>query len=271
MTTTIETSAPIARGRSGAVPLGPPPAPRGRRRRAGLTFARRCVGPLALLGLWWIGSTTGLFSDRFLPSPAHIVSTGSDLIGSGTLGHHVGASRGRAGKGLLIGGGVGLVLDVLAGLSTRREELLDPLMQMLGTVPFIALIPLFIVWFGIGETSEVALIALACAFSMYLNAYSGVRSVDAKIVEAARSFRQSRLHRVGEIVLPEDWLVAGRRRSWITAAGRARRPGHTTVWCVPRAGCRRRSRRGAPGARPGLPDSVPCFSGWRTSPHRPAA
>lgn len=203
MTTTIETPATVAARRSGAMTLGPPPAPRRRRRRPWLTFTLRCVGPLVLLGLWWIGSSTGFFSDRFLPSPAHIVSTGSDLIRSGTLGHHLTVSLGRVGKGLLIGGGAGLILGVLAGLSTLGEELLDPSMQMLRTVPFIALIPLFIVWFGIGETSKVALIALACSFPMYLNAYSGVRRVDPKLVEAARSFGLSKHRLVGEIVLPE--------------------------------------------------------------------
>jgi sulfonate transport system permease protein len=201
MTTTLESPAPASPSTRPPA-LVRPDAPSQRHRPRWLTFLLRCVGPLALLGLWWVGSETGFFSPKFIASPEQVVSQFSDLVASGELQHHVGVSLDRALRGLIIGGSIGLIAGIVAGLSTLGEELLDPAMQMLRTVPFIALIPLFIVWFGIGETSKVALIALACAFPMYLNAYSGVRNVDPKLVEAARVFGLKKARLVREIVLP---------------------------------------------------------------------
>jgi sulfonate transport system permease protein len=91
---------------------------------------------------------------------------------------------------------------MIAGLSTYGEELLDSSLQMLRTVPFLAVVPLFIIWLGIGETPKVALIAVASAFPLYLNTYNGVRNVDRRVVEAARCFglRRARLSR--EVILP---------------------------------------------------------------------
>ncbi len=95
----------------------------------------------------------------------------------------------RAIFGLALGAGIGLVLGIVVGLSRLGEELFDASMQMLRMIPYPAVIFLFIVWFGIGETAKVLLIGLATLFPMYLNASNGVRNVDRRVVEAARTLR----------------------------------------------------------------------------------
>ncbi|HSC89925.1 MAG TPA: ABC transporter permease [Polyangiaceae bacterium] len=172
--------------------------PTSRSRALGL----RILVPLLLLLAWAVGSASGAIADNVLASPAEVARTGQRLIASGVLWHHLSLSLGRAALGLLVGGGLGLVLGTLAGLSKLAENLLDPTVQMVRAVPFLALVPLFIVWFGIGETSKILLIAAAAAKPMYLNAFGGARSVDKKLVEMARVFGLSRFSQVTELFLP---------------------------------------------------------------------
>ncbi len=94
------------------------------------------------------------------------------------------------------------MLGAIAGLWRMGEELLDSSMQMLRTIPFLALVPLFIVWLGIGETPKIVLIALATVFPMYLNTYNGVRSVDRKVLEGMRSFGVTGWRLVRDVVFP---------------------------------------------------------------------
>jgi sulfonate transport system permease protein len=119
-----------------------------------------------------------------------------DLLGD------IGVSLARAGVGLAIGGGIGLVLGIIVGLFSLGEELLDSSLQMFRVIPFPAVIFLFIVWFGIGETAKVALIALATMFPMYLNTSNGVRNVDRRVVEAARSFGLRGRRLIRQVVIP---------------------------------------------------------------------
>ncbi|MCG5212771.1 ABC transporter permease [Streptosporangium sp. KLBMP 9127] len=144
--------------------------------------------PSLLLAAWWVGSAGGGIPADVLAHPASVVGALRELVATGQFGDYVAASAVRAGLGVLLGGGVGLVLGVVAGLSALGEELVDPTMQMKRAVPFLALVPLFISWFGVGETFKVLLIAVASAGPMYAYSYLGVRGVDRKVVEAARGF-----------------------------------------------------------------------------------
>jgi len=108
----------------------------------------------------------------------------------------------RIALGLVIGVTIGVVLALVAGLSRQEEVAVDPLMQIKRTIPTLALTPLFIVWFGIGETPKVALIAFASIFPVYLNLYSGIRGVDLRLLEGARSFGLSRAELVFHVILP---------------------------------------------------------------------
>jgi sulfonate transport system permease protein len=104
--------------------------------------------------------------------------------------------------GLAIGGGIGVALAVVSGLFRLGEDLIDSTMQMLRTIPNVALIPLLIIWFGIGEEPKVALIALATAFPLYLNVYAGIRNVDQTLVEAGRTLGLSRAAMIRHVILP---------------------------------------------------------------------
>ncbi|MEA1673638.1 ABC transporter permease [Nitrospirillum sp. BR 11163] len=162
----------------------------------------RWTVPLALVLAWELGSRVGLVPSRVLAAPSAVLATFWTLLASGELVSNLLVSLVRVATGLGIGVGVGTVLAVLAGLFRRGETLVDPLMQMLRTLPFLALVPLFIVWFGIGEVPKVALIALGAAFPTYLTLFSGIRAIEAKLVEAGRSFGLSRLELITNVVLP---------------------------------------------------------------------
>ena len=177
----------------------------GVRRRPAFTWKipfRRVVSPLVLLLVWQAASSVGLLSPRTLASPLQIVAAGWDLALSGDLGLNVGVSLARVAAGLVIGVTVGAALAILAGLSRLGEDIIDAPMQMLRTLPFLALVPLFILWLGIGETPKIALVALGAAFPIYLNLFSGIRGVDPKLVEMARIFGLNRAGLIRHVILP---------------------------------------------------------------------
>ena len=162
----------------------------------------RWASPIALLLLWELGSRTGVIPTRILAAPSSVAVTLWSMTISGELPSNLLVSLGRAGAGLLIGVTVGSLLALAAGLSKRGELAVDPPLQMLRTLPALALSPLLIVWLGIGEAAKVALIAFATTFPIYLNLYNGVRGVDVRLVEAARSFGLSDLEVIQHVILP---------------------------------------------------------------------
>lgn len=164
--------------------------------------ALRTLGPAALLVLWWLSSATGVLRPEVLASPAQVAAAAGELWRAGELQAALATSLGRAGLGLLAGLALGLTLGVTTGLSRLGDELIDSTVQVLRTVPFLALVPLFLVWFGLGETAKIVLIAFATTFPMYVNATSGVRTADPKLVEAVRSFGLGRLALIREVILP---------------------------------------------------------------------
>jgi sulfonate transport system permease protein len=162
----------------------------------------RALSPLLLISLWQIASSTGVISDRTLASPSQVISSFGSLIASGELQHHLLISLCRAAKGLglaiLIGGGLALI----AGLSKVGEYIIDAPVQMVRTLPVVALVPLFIIWFGIGELPKVALVTVAAAFPIYLALYSGIRGIDVKLIELARVIGLSRASLIRNVILP---------------------------------------------------------------------
>lgn len=174
------------------------PAPRPRH----LALVLRTLGPLALLGTWALASATGALTQDVLASPGQVVEALDEIWRNGQLTDALGVSLTRAGLGLLFGAGAGLVLGVVTGFFRLGEELLDSAVQVLRTVPFLALVPLFMVWFGITETAKIALIAVATSFPMYVSTSGGVRNTDRKLIEAVRSFGLGRWAIVRTVVLP---------------------------------------------------------------------
>jgi len=163
---------------------------------------QRWISPLALLLLWEAGSRSGLIPAHVLAAPSTVLRSLWSLVVSGELLANLTVSLARVLAGLAIGVAVGSALALTAGLSRLGEGLVDPPLQMLRTLPALALTPLFIVWFGIGETPKVALIALGVTFPIYLNLFNGIRGVDVKLIEAGRTLGLSHSELIREVVLP---------------------------------------------------------------------
>jgi sulfonate transport system permease protein len=158
--------------------------------------------PTLVLGAWQIGSMLGTFPPRLMPSPLDVLRAAVRLTVSGELGRHVAVSARRAGLGFAIGGFIGLGLGVLNGLSDRAERLFDSSLQMGRAIPHLALVPLFILWLGIGETAKVALVALGVIFPLYINTVHGLRTVDARLIELGRVHGLSTIALLRQIILP---------------------------------------------------------------------
>lgn len=165
-------------------------------------WSRRTAGPVLLLLLWQLLSSTGALTADVLASPGRIAQVGGDLIADGSLTSAMGTSLQRVAAGLALGTLVGTGLALASGLFRVGEDLVDAPVQMLRTVPFVGLIPLFIIWFGIGEAPKVAIITLGVTFPLYLNVYAGIRGVDAQLIEAGESLGLSRWGLVRHVVLP---------------------------------------------------------------------
>lgn len=162
----------------------------------------RILVPVGLIALWQLSSALGWASEFTLPPPSLILDAYRELWSGGDLQDALPVSLKRAGIGLFFGVTIGLTLGLVAGLWRLGEEIFDAPMQMLRTVPFIAVLPLFITWFGIGEQPKLILIAAATVFPVYLNTYHGVRGVDKKLVEAGQTFGLSGWRLATRVILP---------------------------------------------------------------------
>ncbi len=126
-----------------------------------------------------------IIPERILPAPSLNADAGIDLARSGELVDALVVSGTRVVEGLVLGGVVGVSLGALVGLSRIAEATVDPPLQMLRALPHLGLIPLFIPWFGIGETPKILLVALGVAFPLYLNTFSAIRQIDRRYLETA--------------------------------------------------------------------------------------
>jgi sulfonate transport system permease protein len=206
----------------GAAALGGPARPP--RRRLGRAALLRLISPLALLAAWQGVSSAGLVSATKLPPPSQVWSTAISLITSpspayGSLQGNLLASLERVAVGFAFGAAAALILAIAAGLSRVGENAVDPLMQMIRTLPLFGLIPVFIVWFGIGDLPKILLIAIGSGIPLYLNTFSGIRNVDAKLGELGQVLGLKRRELVAHIVLPGalPQMLVGLRQSLAVA------------------------------------------------------
>lgn len=162
----------------------------------------RLVSPIVLLLLWELASELGFIPARVIAAPSQIGGTLWAMIVSGELGKHLLVSLQRALLGLSIGVSIGVVAALITGLSRRGEVILDSPMQMLRTIPSLALVPLFILWFGIGEFTKIALIVTGTTFPVYLNLFAGIRNIDPKLIEAANTLGLNRRELIWHVILP---------------------------------------------------------------------
>ncbi|MFC5532088.1 ABC transporter permease [Cohnella yongneupensis] len=168
----------------------------------GFDFAIGAVIPVLLLVLWQWSAAQGWTNPLFLPSPEATADTFGALISSGELFHHLGISVWRALIGFLIGGSLGLLVGLLAGLSRKAEYVLDPSMQMLRMIPHLAVAPLIILWFGFGEQSKIVIIAIGAFFPLYVNTFMAIRNVDNKLFDVAKVLAFSRARLLLRLVIP---------------------------------------------------------------------
>ncbi|MDH2350352.1 ABC transporter permease [Bradyrhizobium sp. SSUT112] len=169
---------------------------------ARLPNAAILFGPLVLVVLWELASAAAWISPKFLAAPSTALLTGFKLLTSGTLADHFLASARRAYLGLGIGVAIGLALALAAGLSRIGEASIDGLIQVKRAIPTLALIPLAILWLGIGETMKIALIASSVLIPVYINTHAALSGIDARYIELARSVRLSRTAFLREVALP---------------------------------------------------------------------
>ncbi|MBV8718508.1 MAG: ABC transporter permease subunit [Chloroflexi bacterium] len=173
----------------------------GRRATAPPAFVYWLV-PVGVIVAVELASRLALVPAWLLPAPSAVAVTAWSLIVSGELPQHLLVSLRRVAIGLSIGASLGLLLGFAVGLSRWMEALADLSLQMLRTIPHLALLPLVIVWFGIGEEAKIFLVALGTLFPTYINTVHGIRNVDAKLTEMAQAYGLTPRERVLQVVLP---------------------------------------------------------------------
>ena len=157
---------------------------------------------VALVGFWQTASTRGWVSSLFLPGPARIADALKELIVSGELGQHVTASLARIGAGWIIGASAGILVGGLIGLFSIWRSIGVPFIAAMFPIPKIALLPLFILWMGIGETPKIATIALGVFYPVAIGAWTGVDNVARTLIRMGQSFNMPFHHIVFKIVAP---------------------------------------------------------------------
>ncbi len=197
----------VAVGTQGSSAAVPPARPRktGSTGILSKTWARVALGlvvPVLLLGLWQLVSALGVFSAVQLPSPGAVLTSAADLIERGELGTHIAISTQRVLTGFALGAALGLVLGALLGLSRLADVLLGPMFGAIRAVPSLALVPLLILWMGIGEDSKVTLITIGAFFPVFTTVSLALRHVDKNLVEAARAFGLNGLKLLTTVQLP---------------------------------------------------------------------
>ncbi|MFD6190097.1 ABC transporter permease [Streptomyces sp. NPDC060275] len=164
--------------------------------------AARLAGPLLVVVLWTAASAAGALDPGAIPAPWTVAETAGRLWSDGTLATDVVTSLRRAATGFSIGLGAGVLLALAAGLSRVGDALIDGTVQLNRAVPTLGLIPLFILWLGIGETFKIAIIAIVVYIPMYLNTHAALSGIDSRYVELAEVQGLSRLRFIRQVVIP---------------------------------------------------------------------
>lgn len=174
------------------------------------TFNLRTLGrkiipwtiPLLIIIFWQLGSTLQLIDSNILPGPITVLQTMITDLADGKLERNMAISMYRAVTGFVIGGSIGFALALASGLSKTMRLLLDSSVQMLRNIPHLALIPLLIIWLGVGEGSKIALVAVGVLFPIYINTFHGLTTVDPELIEMGRSYQLGKWQQFAKILLP---------------------------------------------------------------------
>lgn len=160
------------------------------------------IAPVVVLIIWQVACSTGMLSPRQLASPTTAVTTAWDQLLHGDLLGHFTASARRAYVGLALGVLAGVVAALVSGLTWSGEAAIDSLVQIKRAIPTLALIPLGILWLGIGESMKIALIALSVFVPIYINTHAALRGIDKRYVELAQSLEMGRGEFLRRVALP---------------------------------------------------------------------
>lgn len=152
--------------------------------------------------VWEFLSARGFLSRLFFPAPSSILKALFKMIADGRIVTHLSASVIRLGLGSLIGGTIGLVIGLSMGWSPRLRALLDPIIAAIHPIPKIAIFPLIMIIFGIGEASKIVAISIAAFFPMLINSMTGVRQINPVFFEVARNYHASGFKTFARIVVP---------------------------------------------------------------------
>ncbi len=152
--------------------------------------------------LWEAIAKTGIISALFLPAPSSIFADGCLMLQNGEIFANLSASFYRIALGYTIGCLAGIILGLLTGMSKLADSVGTPIIYALYPIPKIALLPLIILWLGIGEVSKVTVISLGVFFPVVINTYSGVKNVDPLFIKVAISFHASRWNLIRKVILP---------------------------------------------------------------------
>ena len=169
--------------------------------------------PLLTALVWELAARQGWVQARLVPPPSKVAATLAELWASGELARHLAATLWRVAAGFALGLLLATALGAFTGFSTRARQILDPTLQALRSIPSIAWVPLFILWFGIFEASKVALIATGAFFPIYLSLMAGIHAVDRKLVEVGRVYQLGPWSLIRRILVPAAlpaWLVGVR-------------------------------------------------------------
>lgn len=163
-------------------------------------FKSGVVSWIIIIGIWWLGSLA--YDEYFLPSPPETVTSMGTLVENGTLWQDIIASFGRIFKGWLLAAVIGVPLGLAVGNFRPVRWLVEPILSFFRFVPAVALTTLFLMWFGVGEESKVALIFYASFFPIFVNTIAGVASVDKSLIEAASCMGAKKVKVFFTVVVP---------------------------------------------------------------------
>lgn len=181
-----------------------------------MKFLRALTVPAVIFLCWQTAAALGIVSPYLLPSPAAVLRTAGEMLDSGLLARHTAASLTRVAQGFFLSVTLGCSLAYLLSSLPRLEKALDPLLSFLRMTPPLATIPLLILWLGIGEATQIAIIVLASFFPVFLNARAGFARLDDSFRELAAGLNLSRLDYARYFIWPAAFpsIVTGVRLSF---------------------------------------------------------
>jgi len=177
--------------------------------------------PLVIVALWWGSVGLGVFEAYQLPPPPVVLDSAIGLWRRGLLQLDILATVARVAEGFGIGAAVAVVLGTIVGVTRRSEEIFEPTLQALRTVPSLAWAPLLLLWLGIDEAPKITLVAIGAFFPVYVNLVAGIKGVDRKLVEVARVFDLRGIDIARRVVLPASLpdlltgLRLGATQAWL--------------------------------------------------------